>query len=84
MDVASRPDYNGPYVPMPTLPDDGRPRLRTPGPLGPVTEPALPTVDPLQDPSVPRLRTGDPLIPLQPLPPVPEPKPEPDPAKKPQ
>ncbi len=80
VDVASRPDFNGPYIPMPTLPDDGRPRLRTPmAPMGPVTEPALPTVDPLQDPSVPKLRTGDPLIPLAPLPPVPEPA---DPAKK--
>ncbi len=75
VDVASRPDYNGPYIPLPPLPDDGRPRLRMPGPLGPmgpVTEPALPTTDPLQDPSVPKLRTGDPLIPLAPLPPVPE------------
>jgi outer membrane protein assembly factor BamD len=87
VDVASRPDFNGPYIPLPPLPDDGRPRLRTPGPFGPVTEPALPTVDPLQDPSVPKLRTGDPLIPLAPLPPVPdaakpESKSEADPAKK--
>ena len=81
VDVASRPDYNGPYVPLPPLPDDGRPRLRTPGPFGPVTEPPLPTVDPLQDPLMPKLRTGDPLIPLAPLPPVPEPE---EPAKKPQ
>ena len=80
VDVASRPDYNGPYVPMPMLPDDGRPHLRMPmGPIGPITEPALPTVDPLQDPSLPKLRTGDPLIPLAPLPPVPEPA---EPAKK--
>jgi outer membrane protein assembly factor BamD len=84
VDVASRPDFNGPYIPLPPIADDGRPRLRTPAPMGPVTEPALPTVDPLQDPSVPKLRTGDPLIPLQPLPPVPEPRPEADPAKKPQ
>jgi outer membrane protein assembly factor BamD len=85
VDVASRPDFNGPMVPLPPLPDDGRPRLRTPGPIGPVTEPALPTVDPLQDPSVPKLRTGDPLIPLAPLPPVADPaKPDADPAKKPQ
>ncbi|MEO6788269.1 MAG: outer membrane protein assembly factor BamD [Chthoniobacteraceae bacterium] len=85
VDVASRPDYNGPYVPLPPMPDDGRPRLRTPGPIGPVTEPALPVTDPLQDPSVPKLRTGDPLIPLAPLPPVPEePKPGAEPSKKPQ
>jgi outer membrane protein assembly factor BamD len=83
VDVASRPDFNGPYVPLPPLPDDGRLRLRTPGPFGPVAEPALPTMDPLQDPSVPKLRTGDPLIPLAPLPPVPEEaKPEAGPAKK--
>ena len=82
VDVASRPDYNGPYVPLPPMPDDGRPRLRTPlGPIGPITEPALPTVDPLQDPLMPKLRTGGPLIPLAPLPPVPEPE---EPAKKPQ
>ena len=76
VDVAGRPDFNGPYIPMPTLPDDGRPRLRTPtgpfGPVGPAVEPALPTIDPLQDPSIPKLRTGDPLIPLAPLPPVPD------------
>jgi len=83
VDVASRPDFNGPYIPLPPLPDDGRPRLRTPGPIGPIPEPALPTVDPLQDPSVPKLRTGDPLIPLAPLPPVPEePKPDAEPSKK--
>ncbi len=74
VDVASRPDYAGPYVPLPPLPDDGRPRLRTPsGPMGPITEPPLPALDPLQDPSLPKLRTGDPLIPLAPLPPPPEP-----------
>jgi outer membrane protein assembly factor BamD len=83
VDVASRPDFNGPYIPLPPIADDGRPKMRTPGPIGPITEPALPVTDPLQDPSMPRLRS-DPLIPLQPLPPVPEPKPEPDPAKKPQ
>ncbi len=84
VDVASRPDFNGPYIPLPPMPDDGRPHLRAPmGPIGPVTEPALPTVDPLQDPSVPKLRTGDPLIPLAPLPPVPEEaKPEAGSAKK--
>ena len=76
VDVASRPDFNGPYVPLPPMPDDGRPRLRTPlGPMGPITEPPLPAVDPLQDPSLPRLRTGDPLIPLAPLPPVPDAEP---------
>jgi hypothetical protein len=83
VDVASRPDFNGPYIPLPPLPDDGKPHLRTPGPIGPVTEPALPTTDPLQDPSVPKLRAGDPLIPLAPLPSVPDdPKPDADPAKK--
>jgi outer membrane protein assembly factor BamD len=82
VDVASRPDFNGPYIPLPPIADDGRLRLRTPGPIGPITEPALPTVDPLQDPSVPKMRTSDPLIPLQPLPPVPEPKPEAEPEKK--
>ena len=73
VDVASRPDFNGPFVALPPLPDDGRPRLRTPmGPIGPITEPALPTVDPLQDPSAPRMRTSEPLIPLAPLPPAAE------------
>ena len=82
VDVASRPDFNGPYVALPPLPDDGRPHLRMPlGPMGPVTEPALPTVDPLQDPLMPKLRTGDPLIPLAPLPPLPA---SAEPAKKPQ
>ena len=84
VDVASRPDYNGPYVPLPPLPDDGRPRLRTPlAPMGPITEPPLPALDPLQDPLLPKLRTGDPLIPLAPLPPAPEPgKTVEEPAKK--
>lgn len=73
VDVASRPDYNGPYIPLPPLPNDPRPAFRQPGaPIGPVVEPPLPTTDPLQDPSVPKLRTGDPLIPLAPLPPVPD------------
>lgn len=86
VDVASRPDYNGPYVPLPPLPDDGRPRLRTPlgpvGPVGPITEPPLPALDPLQDPSLPKLRSGDPLIPLAPLPPAPEPGKTVEPPKK--
>lgn len=63
-----------PGRPLPPLPDDGRPHMRTPlAPMGPFTEPPLPAVDPLQDPSLPKLRTGDSLIPLAPLPPVPEP-----------
>ncbi len=85
VDVASRPDFNGPYIPLPSLPDDGRPNIRTPlAPMGPVTEPPLPALDPLQDPSLPKLRTGDPLIPLAPLPPpAPDPgKPDAEPPKK--
>ena len=86
VDVASRPDFNGPYVALPPMPDDGRPHLRAPmGPIGPITEPALPTVDPLQGPSTPRLRAGESLMPLAPLPPVPEDTtPDAGPAKKPQ
>jgi outer membrane protein assembly factor BamD len=86
VDVASRPDFNGPYIPLPTIPaDDDRLRPRSFAPLGPVTEPALPTGDPLQDPSAPpKMRANDPLIPLPAIPPVAEePKPEPDPANKP-
>jgi len=86
VDVASRPDFNGPYIPLPTLPiDDGRSKMRTSGIVGPVTEPALPTGDPLQDPNAPRLRADDPLLPLPNLPPIAEePKPEPAPGKNPQ
>jgi outer membrane protein assembly factor BamD len=87
VDVASRPDFNGPNIPLPPMPaDDDRLRLRPVAPMGPVTEPALPTGDPLQDPSAPpKMRVNDPLIPLPAIPPVPEePKPEPDSAKKPQ
>ena len=87
VDVASRPDYNGPYIPMPTLPgDDSRPRLRTtPGVIGPITEPALPIVDPLQDLLDGKMRPNDQLLPAPTLPPPPkdEPKAEPEPAKKP-
>jgi len=82
--VASRPDFNGPSIPLPPLPDDGRSQLRLPGVMGPITEPALPTVDPLQDPAAAKMRANDPLIPVPAIPPVPEdPKPEPDPADKP-
>lgn len=92
VDVASRPDYNGPYIPLPLLPDDGRPRMRTsPGVIGPIPEPALPTVDPLQDALGGKPSATDPLLlnpTLPPLPPLPPPvaegpKPEADPAKKP-
>ena len=72
VDVASRPDFNGPPIsyPYPTL--NGRPAMRT-TPLGPIVEPALPTGDPLQtapgtQPTVPA--SGDPLIPPT-LPPPP-------------
>lgn len=86
VDVASRPDYNGPYIPLPPIADGG-PRMRPPGPLGPigpVTEPALPTVDPLQDLGGPRPGLTDPLPPLPPVPPAPEPagEPKPDSAKQ--
>jgi len=86
VDVAGRPDFNGPYIPPPQLPPDDSMRLRPVAPMGPVTEPPLPTGDPLQDPSAPpKMRVNDPLIPLPAIPPVPEePKPEPDSAKKPQ
>jgi outer membrane protein assembly factor BamD len=65
VDVASRPDYNGPLVPYPTLPPGpGRPNMRT-SPVGPIVEPPLPSGDPLQNGSaapVPGL--GEPLPPL--------------------
>ena len=82
VDVASRPDFNGPNIPLPPLPNDGLLKPRTP--IGPVVEPALPTGDPLGDPSGLKLRPGNPLLPLSNPPPVtpelkPEPKPEPDP-----
>jgi len=86
VDVASRPDFNGPSIPLPAFPGyDGRPQLPSPGVMGPITEPALPTGDPLQGPSAPpMLRATDPLIPVPSLPPVAEePKPEPAPADKP-
>jgi len=84
VDVASRPDFNGPYIPLPPLPDDGRPKLRTtPGAIGPVTEPALPTGDPLQDPLGGRTRPGNPLLPLPTLPPLTDDlNPSPEPPKK--
>jgi outer membrane protein assembly factor BamD len=90
VDVASRPDYNGPFIPLPPLPgEDGRPKMRTtPGIIGPITEPALPTVDPLQDPLGGKPGATDPLLLAPNLPPLPPPvaegpKPEADPAKKP-
>ena len=83
VDVASRPDFNGPNIPLPPLPgDDLRLKPRAPlGPVGPVPEPALPTVDPLGDSGL-KLRSGNPLLPLSnppPLPTPPESKPEPAP-----
>ena len=90
VDVASRPDYNGPYIPLPPIPgDDGRPRMRTPpGVIGPVSEPALPTGDPLQDLLGGKMRPTDQLLPAPTLPPIPSPapevpKPEPEPSQKP-
>jgi outer membrane protein assembly factor BamD len=70
VDVASRPDYNGPMVPYPQPVYADRPNLRT-TPMGPIVEPALPTGDPLQTqpgglPPIPA--PGEPLIP-PPLPP---------------
>jgi outer membrane protein assembly factor BamD len=69
VDVASRPDYNGPVVPYPQPVYAGRPNMRT-SPVGPIVEPALPTGDPLQGqpgalPPIPA--PGEPLIPA-PLP----------------
>ena len=77
VDVASRPDYNGPLIayPYPTTP--GRPNMRT-TPVGPIVEPALPTGDPLQGtPGASGATTppsGDPLLSptLPPLPPTPD------------
>lgn len=90
VDVASRPDYNGPYIPLPPLPgEDGRPRMRSsPVPVGPIAEPALPTVDPLQDLLGNKGRPSDQLLPAPTMPlipsPAPEvPKPDPEPSQKP-
>ena len=93
VDVASRPDYNGPYIPLPALPaDDARPRMRTSpvpvGPVGPITEPALPTIDPLQDLLGNKGRPSDQLLPAPTMPLIPSPapdvpKPDPEPSKKP-
>jgi outer membrane protein assembly factor BamD len=47
VDVASRPDYNGPAINYPYPAVGGRPAMRT-TPVGPIVEPALPTGDPLQ------------------------------------
>lgn len=90
VDVASRPDYNGPPIPLPPLPgEDGRPQMRTsPVPLGPIAEPALPTGDPLQDLLGTKGRPSDQLLPAPTMPlipsPAPEvPKPNPEPSQKP-
>ncbi len=79
VDVASRPDYNGPLVPYPQpayAPGSGgfgRPAMRT-SPVGPIVEPALPLGDPLNQPGglPPIPGPGEPLIP-PPLPPPGEP-----------
>jgi outer membrane protein assembly factor BamD len=66
VDVASRPDYNGPIVPYPTLPGEGqgRPNMRT-SPVGPIVEPPLPAGDPLQGgTAAPIPGLGDTLPPL--------------------
>ncbi len=66
VDVASRPDFNGPpisYPFAPPIPGSGRPPMRM-SPLGPLVEPALPTGDPLQNGALPPpLPAGDPLLP---------------------
>lgn len=76
VDVASRPDYNGPTIayPYPAAPGAGRPAMRT-SPIGPVVEPALPTGDPLQGtPGAPGTTNppSDPLL-SPTLPPLPDP-----------
>jgi outer membrane protein assembly factor BamD len=74
VDVASRPDYNGPIVPYPYPAIANRPNMRT-SPIGPIVEPAtpLPAGDPLQGTpgALPPTPPGnDPLIPPA-LPPPP-------------
>lgn len=65
VDVASRPDYNGPAIAYPYPATGGRPAMRT-TPVGPIVEPALPAIDPLQGtPGAPGTTTPpspDPLI----------------------
>lgn len=64
VDVASRPDYNGPAIAYPyPVAGTNRPSMRT-TPVGPVVEPALPTGDPLQ---------GTPGAPGSATPPSPDP-----------
>jgi outer membrane protein assembly factor BamD len=91
VDVASRPDYNGPPIayPYPTTTGAGRPAMRT-SPLGPVVEPALPMGDPLQGtpgapgavdpllPAVPPGAAGTPATPPPNLPPPPDAAPAPN------
>ena len=71
VDIASRPDFNGPPInyPFASLPGGAHPQMRT-SPIGPVVEPALPTGDPLQNGALPPpLPAGDPLLaPLAPAP----------------
>lgn len=77
VDVASRPDFNGPYIPLPKLPETGlRPRT-PPAKIGPVTEPALPTVDPLQDPLNIKPPSAFEVLPAPTLPALPPIAPEP-------
>jgi outer membrane protein assembly factor BamD len=77
VDVASRPDYNGPAIAYPYPATGGRPAMRT-TPVGPIVEPALPVGDPLQGTPGAAGATSppspDPLLSpaLPPLPPAPD------------
>jgi outer membrane protein assembly factor BamD len=74
VDVASRPDYNGPTINMPYPTASSRPSMRT-TPVGPVVEPPLPSGDPLQGgapiPGLTPAPANDPLLPPT-LPPPPD------------
>jgi outer membrane protein assembly factor BamD len=61
VDVAARPDYNGPPIDYPYPPLASRPNLRT-TPVGPIVEPPLPGSDPLAVPPGSIPATGDPLL----------------------
>lgn|GEM_PF-351798 len=68
VDIASRPDFNGPPIIMPEPVSDapGRPRLRTggvPGSPYPAVEPPLPSTDPLQGTVPGDAPSAEPLIP---------------------
>jgi outer membrane protein assembly factor BamD len=83
VDVASRPDYNGPAINYPYPAIGGRPAMRT-TPVGPIVEPALPTGDPLQgtpgSPGTIQPVPADPLL-SPTLPPPPDAAPPKDAAK---